>query len=395
MGDRPLEGKTPLKAAEKPNMDEISREGINGIMDVISPGIVPGSDTAHLHLLGYGHEKYYPGRGVFEALGAGIELRSGDVAFRANFATVDDRMTIKDRRAGRKGSKELEKAIDGMMIDNIKIIFRNTTEHRCVVVMRPLEDALSARVSDVDPHAEGEKIQKCRPLNGGTEEIKTSKAVNEFVKRSYEILSEHPVNRERIERGEAPANIVILRGAGKYVKVEEIEERWGFGGACVAGASLYKGVAKFIGMEVLKVEGATGRADTDLKAKADAAIDALKRKEFVFIHVKATDNFGHDGDFEGKTEMISRIDSQLIGRIMDHASADYIVLTADHSTPVSIRRHSADPVPVAIAGEGVRKDDVEDFDEFSAAHGGMCRIRGKDLLPILSDLMGYYRMYGV
>ena len=139
LGDRPtVGGKTPLQAAETPNMDAVSEAGINGLMDVISPGIVPGSDTAHLSLFGYNPYEYYPGRGVFEALGADMELREGDVAFRANFATVDDGMRIIDRRAGRKGSKELADALDGLEIDDVQISLRNTTEHRCALVMLSL-----------------------------------------------------------------------------------------------------------------------------------------------------------------------------------------------------------------------------------------------------------------
>jgi 2,3-bisphosphoglycerate-independent phosphoglycerate mutase len=390
-GDRPsADGKTPLQAANAPYMDEISEAGINGLMDVISPGIVPGSDTAHLSILGYDPYKYYPGRGVFEALGADMELHEGEVAFRANFATVDEKMRVIDRRAGRKGSEELAKALNELEIEGAKIFLKNTTEHRCAVVMEG--ENLSKYVSDVDTHEEGGIVKDCKPLKEGESERKTANIVNEFVRRSYEILNEHPVNEERRRRGEAPANIILIRGAGTIEKVLSIKERFGFSAACVAGASLYKGVAKYLGMDIIHVEGATGRTDTNLNNKAEAALHALKEHDFVFLHVKATDSMGHDGDFEGKKEMISRIDKELVARIKDADS--YIVITADHSTPVSIKRHSSDPVPVVIKGEGVRKDEINRFNEFSAASGGLGRIRGIDLMPILSDFMGYYTMYG-
>ena len=395
LGDRPsLGGKTPLQAADTPNIDEISKAGINGLMDGISPGIVPGSDTAHLAILGYDPYKYYPGRGVFEALGADMALHKGDVAFRANFATVDEKMRVIDRRAGRKGSKELAEALNGLEIDGVKIFLKNTTEHRCAVVMEGKNENLSKYVSDVDTHEAGDIVKKCEPLKGkeGEGEKKTAKIVNEFVMRSYEILNGHHVNEERRRRGEPPANIILLRGAGSYEEVPSIKARFGFSAACVAGASLYKGVAKYLGMEVIHVEGTTGRADTNLNNKVEAALHALKAHDFVFLHVKATDSMGHDGDFEGKKNMISRIDKELVARIKDADS--YIVITADHSTPVSIKRHSSDPVPVVIKGVGVRKDRVNKFDEFSAASGGLGRISGIDLMPILSDFMGYYKMYG-
>jgi len=391
LGDRSsIEGKTPLQAANTPYLDEISKEGINGLMDVISPGIVPGSDTAHLAIFGYDPYKYYPGRGVFEALGADMELCEGDVAFRANFATVDGKMRIIDRRAGRKGSKDLAEALNGLEIDHTKVMFTNTTEHRCALVLKG--ENLSKAVSDVDTHEAGSEVKKCVPLEEGEKELKTANIVNAFVSQSYDILNEHPVNKERRERGELPANIILLRGAGSYEEVSAMKERFGFGSACVAGASLYKGVAKYLGMDVVPVEGATGRADTNLNNKAEAALHALEEYDFVFVHVKATDSMGHDGDFEGKEDMISRIDKELVTRIKDVDA--YIAITADHSTPVSIKRHSGDPVPIVIKGEGVRKDGITKFDEFSAASGGLGRIRGVDLMPILSDFMGFYTMFG-
>ncbi|RLG37142.1 MAG: 2,3-bisphosphoglycerate-independent phosphoglycerate mutase [Candidatus Alkanophagales archaeon] len=397
MGDRPVHGETPLSAAKTPNLNELATGGVNGIMDIISPGIVPGSDTAHLAILGYDPYEHYAGRGVFEALGAGLELREGDVAFRANFATVDERLVIKDRRAGRKGDKRLEAAIDGMEIDGVRVILRNTVGHRCAVVLRPLEEGikLSKDVSDCDPHADAAKVLECKPLSDDTAARRTAVIVNELLRRSHEILKEHPANKEREERGEPPANILLLRGAGEFFRVERFEERWGFRAACVAGASLYKGVARFIGMNVLHVENATGDQNTDLKAKARAALKALKDYDFVFIHVKATDNFGHDGDFEGKRRMLERIDEELVAEIRRGAEGDILIaVTADHSTPVSVKRHSGDPVPLLIHGEGVRYDDVSRFDELSAARGGLCRLRGLDLMSMLADLMGFSKMYG-
>ena len=391
LGDRPsVDGKTPLQAAYTPNLDELSEAGINGLMDVISPGIVPGSDTAHLALFGYDPYQYYPGRGVFEALGADMGLREGDVAFRANFSTVDEKMRVIDRRAGRKGSKELAEILNGLEIDGIKIFLKNTTQHRCAVVMEG--EQLSRYVSDVDTHEAGDFVRKCKPLQDGEAEQKTVAIVNKFVKMSYELLNEHPVNAERRRKGELPANIILLRGAGSYESITSIKDRFGFKAACVAGASLYKGVAKYLGMNILPVEGATGKSDTNLNNKAEAALQALKGHNFVFVHVKDADNSGHDGDFEGKKNIIERVDEELVAQLKD-ADA-YIAVTGDHSTPVTLKRHCGDPVPLLIKGEGVRKDDVKTFDEFSVASGGLCRIRGVDLMPILADFMGYYIMYG-
>ena len=391
LGDRPSAGgKTPLQAAFTPNLDELSESGINGLIDVISPGIVPGSDTAHLALFGYDPYRYYPGRGVFEVLGANMELNEGDVAFRANFATVDEKMRVIDRRAGRKGSKILAEVLDGLEIDGIKISLKNTTQHRCALVLKG--EQLSRDVSDVDTHEAGDIVQECKPLKDDKAARKTAAIVNKFVRKSYELLNYHTVNAERREKGEPPANIILLRGAGSYESITSLKERFGFSAACIAGASLYKGVAKYLGMKVLNIESATGKSDTNLKDKAEAALQALEVYDFVFVHVKDTDNSGHDGDFEGKRDIISRVDAELVARIKDVDG--YIVVTGDHSTPVTLKRHCSDPVPVVIHGEGVRTDDVNKFDEISAASGGLNRIRGVDLMPMLADYMGYYIMYG-
>ena len=390
LGDRPFAGgRTPLQASSKPNIDKLAASGINGQMDVISPGIVPGSDTAHLALLGYDPYQCYPGRGTFEALGAEMDFREGDVAFRANFATVSEDGSIIDRRAGRIGSDSLAEALN-VEIDGVEIRVKHTVDHRCAVVFRG--ENLSHLVSDVDPHEEGMKPRKCRPLRNDEPAVRTASIVNKFVELSFKILDSHEENKERAEKGIPKANILLLRGAGTYKSVEPFEQHFGFRACFIAGASLYKGVAKFLGIQTIDVKGATGRADTNLKNKAKAAVDALKKYDLVFIHVKATDNFGHDGDFHGKASMIERIDSELIPSLTETDAI--ITITADHSTPVSIRRHSADPVPLLINGEGVRKDDVKAYDEISVASGGLCRLRGLDLMPTISDLMGFYKMFG-
>lgn len=370
---------TPLSEAHTPNMDCLASEGICGLMYSIAPGIVPGSDTAHLAILGGDPYREYPGRGPFEALGAGIELEAGDVAFRANFATINDKWEVLDRRAGRFGSRELAEALN-IEIDGVRFIVKHTTEHRCALVMRGA--GLSKAISDVDPHGPG-RILESKALDNSDEAKKSSDVLNKFVTRSYEILKAH----------QTPANVLLTRGAGAFRNIQSLEERFGFRSFCVAGSALYRGAAKYLGMDILKVEGATGRVDTNLKAKADALLSNIDRYDLAFVHIKATDSKGHDGDWEGKKAFIERIDQEFIERVLDLDA--YIVLTADHSTPVAIRRHSSDPVAILMHGDGIRADQVEQFNEISCAQGGLGRIRGVDLMPILADYMGYYKMYGV
>jgi len=395
LGDRPireLNYRTPLSAAEKPNLERLSLIGIKGIMDAVAPGVRPGSAPAHLALFGYDPKKYYTGRGIFEALGLGLELKEGDIVFRFNFATVDDRMVITDRRAGRIGehTAELAKALNEISIPGVELVFKEAVEHRGVIIMRG--EGLSWKVSDTDPGKTGLKVKKCEPLDSSPEAIKTASLVDSIVKESYRVLKDHWVNRDRVKRSLPPANVVLPRGASILTKVEGFEERYKLKASCIAGGTLYKGVAKFVGMNVLNVVGATGTYETNYKAKVEASLKALTKSDFVFLHFKQPDLAGEDGDYKRKIEVIQRIDEALEPLIT--LEDTLIVITADHSTPCSIKTHSADPVPIMMCGEEVRRDYVEGFDEVKAARGGLNRIRGLDLMPIILDVVNLAEKYG-
>ncbi|MCS7131514.1 MAG: 2,3-bisphosphoglycerate-independent phosphoglycerate mutase [Hadesarchaea archaeon] len=391
MADRPvaeLDGRTPLEAAKKPNMDELARRGVCGLMDTIAPGVPPGSDTAHLALLGYDPYEVYTGRGPFEAAGAGIELKPGDIALRANFATVDEDVVVKDRRAGRiQEADQLAAALRTIKLRGAQVIFRSTVGHRGALVLRG--KGLSHEVTDSDPHLVGAKVARVRPLS--RKAAKTARLLNEFSRKAHELLESHPLNEERRRRGLPPANYLLLRGAGVVPRLRPIRERFGIEGACVAAAAIVKGVCRLAGMKVIDVVGATGGVDTNLDAKRGAALQALEHNDLVLLHVKGFDEASHDGNAAAKVQFIERVDDML-GQLLE--AADLIAIAADHTTPVSVREHTGDPVPVLIAGPGVRADDVRRFDERSCARGGLGRIRGKDLLPIIVDLMGKGRKFG-
>lgn len=392
-GDRVVrEGKTTLQLAKKPTLDELAREGSVGLMNALGPGVIPGSDTSHLAIFGYEPSIYYKGRGPLEALGVGINLKEGDIAFRCNFATVDKELRVIDRRAGRlkDEGKELAKSLQGMNIEGVEIIFASSTEHRGVLVLRG--ESLSSDISDTDPHIpRNTLILESEPLNSGKEAKRTAKIVNEVVRRSKNILSSHPINKQREKEGKLSANIILTRGAGTYQKVESLKDRCGFDSCCIAGAALYKGIAKYVGMEVLEVSGATGRIDTNIEAKALAAREALKKFDFVFIHIKGADNASHDGKLEDKLLMIEKTDK--LANLLKREDA-YLIVTADHSTPISIKRHSSDSVPLLIYGDDIRKDKVKIFDEISASSGCLGHLTGIQLNRIIIDLMGCGHMVG-
>jgi len=386
VGDIRAMGKgTPLEEAKKPNIDGLVEKGAVGLMSTLGRGLTPGSDTGHLAILGYDWKKEYPGRGPLEALGVGMELKEGDVAFRANFATVMNNRIV-DRRAGRIESEEAERiaeAVERIEIDGVEILFKHSTEHRGAVVLRG--KGLSAKITDTDPHKTG-GLQKCEPLDKTKEAKKTAEIVNKWTKKVMEILNRQEVNKKR----KLPANALLLRGAGMHRKVEGFEKRFGMKAACIAGGALYKGVAKYVGMDVIQVKGASGDRNTDLEAKKKAVEQALKKYDFVFLHIKATDSFSHDGDFEGKRRFIEKID-RVVG--FDFES-DVIVITGDHSTPWSLKRHTGHEVPILFSGELVRKDEVKRFDEYSAAKGGIGHIEGKDVMNMIKNYMGKNEIVG-
>jgi 2,3-bisphosphoglycerate-independent phosphoglycerate mutase len=218
--------------------------------------------------------------------------------------------------------------------------------------------------------------------------------VNAFVKRSYEILREHPVNRERARAGLKPANIILPRGAGIMPHLPSFKERFGMKCAAIAGVALVKGICRVTGMELLEVDGATGGLDTDMDAKMEAALKALDGHDMVLVNIKAADLCGHDGDYKMKVDVAGRIDKALGLLRKDFPEDVHFALTADHSTPVCAKDHTGDPVPLAICGRHVRTDGVKTFGERACAGGGLGRLRGTDLLPILLDLSGRTEKFG-
>jgi len=397
MADRPIKElgyKTPLEAAVTPNMDKMAENGICGIMDPIRPGIRAGSDTSHISILGYDPYEVYTGRGPFEAAGVGVDVLPGDIAFRCNFSTADESGIITDRRAGRirEGTEEIAQSIDGMELDeDVEVIFKESTGHRAVLVLRG--NGLSDQISDADPKHDGKPPKKVFALDETEEAVKTADILNKFVQKSYALLKDHPVNLKRIESGENPANIIIPRGAGAVPKVKSFGEKYGLNPVCIAETGLIKGIAIIAGMKLIDIEGATGGIDTNLENIKNGIIKtASKDYNFMLINVDGADEAGHDGQMEEKVKFIEKVDS-VIGELMKIEDV-YFILTADHSTPISTMDHTGDPVPIVITGPEVRVDDVKKFNERSAAKGGLCRIRGNNVMDILMDLMNISTKFG-
>ncbi|NLL94954.1 MAG: 2,3-bisphosphoglycerate-independent phosphoglycerate mutase [Thermoplasmatales archaeon] len=396
LGDRgcpEFGGRTPLQATPTPNMDWFVANGSAGLMDVIAPGVRPGSDTAHLSLLGYDSHRVYTGRGPFEAAGIGLVGRRGDVAFRCNFATVDGNMSVTDRRAGRikePDTTELVKALSGLSFDGIEALVREGTEHRAALILRG--KGLDPNVTDVDPH-ELAPILESKPK--APPAAATADALNRFVARSHEILSKHPVNVRRRKEGLPEANILLPRGAGSFPDIDPFPEVWGVRAAGVAGVGMIKGVCGVCGLDVVEPPAVcTGGMDSDFGAKMAKALDALGGYDFVLVNFKAPDVCGHDGDAKAKAAVIAKLD-KAFGYLRENMPKDLVVaFTADHSTPCGLLDHGGDPVPLCIYSDGVAPDEATTFDEVSVARGRIGRIRGMDLLPICMDLANRSEKFG-
>ncbi len=398
MADRPideLDGKTPLEYANTPWLDKLSEIGINGIMHTLgTPGIVPGSDTSHLALFGYDPHIYYSGRGAFEALGVGLEVKEVDVALRGNFATVDEQFNVLDRRAGRyiPEGDQLAEVVNGCKLSEapeVEVIVKHATQHRCAVILRGR--GLSFQITDTDPHAPDSKVKTSKPLFDTEEAKKTSIIMNALSRKFHELLKDHPINKQRIERGDLPANIIILRGAGQIPNVTPLDQLYGIKSAVLSTNALYRGVALSVGMEHIQV---TEKKD-DYTFLADKALELFEQYDLFFIHVKDTDNASHDGKAEEKVKVIERID-EMIGHLFPKIENNeaYICVTADHTTSVKAKDHVGDDVPVLIAGPEVRSDSVRSFSERACARGGLNRIRGYDIMPILMNYLKRTPMFG-
>jgi 2,3-bisphosphoglycerate-independent phosphoglycerate mutase len=379
LGDEPipqLNNKTPLEAAKTPNLDFLAKNGICGlVLPWHEKGKLPTSEETHLAIFGYNPEKSSPGRGVLEVLGIGEKIKKGDVCFRGNFATVDENLTIIDRRAERiEDTEDLIKSLNKIKIKGVKVIVRKAFGHRIGIIFRGKN--LSAKVSSNDPKRVGVKVLKIKGQK------RMVKVVNEFLEKARTILENHPKNKKRKKEGKLPANYILLRGAGKFKKVKSFKEKYGLRAAFIAGGTLYKGIGKYLGMEEIKVKGADGTINTNLKGKFLAAKKAIKNYDFIFLHIKACDNLAEDGKFLWKKEFIERIDQNL--KPILNLKDVLIVITGDHSTCSLKKSHCNLPNPILIYG--AKKDGCKKFSERECKKGKLGILKQIDLMKKISTL---------
>ncbi len=409
MGDLPsdaLEGKTPLEAADTPNLDFLAKAGKTGLMYTVKKCIAPESDVAVMAILGYDPFKFSTGRGIIEAIGADLNVKDGDLALRCNFATVDSENRIMDRRAGRnlteQETSELCRAVNrSIELESTpaNFEFKNTIGHRAVLVIKCDEWALSANITNVDPAYKRVKglgvvdesaemfLKECKALDG-TEEAKVSaELLNEFITKSHGVLDSHHVNSKRVSDGKLKANIILARDAGNSVpKFFNINEESGLSFVSITDMPVEKGLSKLAGMQAENIPPPTKDLRGDCLLRVERLLDLLPRFDCFYIHIKGPDESGHDGKFKIKSDMIAMIDKYFFGELLQKVKLDDMIIcvTADHSTPCALKTHSDDPVPLLICGRGVERDGIIRFSEKECAGGSLGLLQhGTELMPKL------------
>ena len=381
LGGLPMEpdGLTELETAKTPHLDALAAQGTTGLSIPIRPGIEPGSGPAHLSLFSYDPVRYEVGRGVLEALGIGFDLQPNDLAARGNFATVDENGVIIDRRAGRISTEEcirLTKKLQEATADVLpgyQIFVLPVKEHRFVLVIRG--EGLGGKLTETDPLVTGKKPLPVRDESGTEEGRRTAELVNKWIEAARKVLADEP-----------RANSLNLRGLSKDPQLPKFSEIYGLKAGAIAVYPMYRGVARLVGMEVLEFTGDRPQHEVD------ALEQAWNDYDFLFVHIKKTDSYGEDGNFDAKVHEIEVVDEQ-IPRILALGPGALIV-TGDHSTPAKLRKHSWHPVPTLLWSPRAIPDAVQTFGERACAGGHFGIFHATNLMPQAMAHAGRLKRFG-
>lgn len=371
MADEPIEeldNKTPLEAAHKPMIDLLSKQGELGLVSTIPEGMSPGSDNANLSVMGYDPLKYYSGRSPLEAISMGIEMKQTDISFRCNLVTLSEEGSYEDKIILDHSADEITTEEANVLIKAIKSNFETEFIHFYTGISyrhAMIWENGSLNVKLVPPHnILGKKITEFMPEGEGDD------LIFHMMKKSFEILNNHPINDERRKRGLRPANSIWIWGEGKKPMLPSFQEKYGIKGAMISAVDLLKGIAIAANMKSIDVEGATGNIHTNYKGKADACIKALEEVDFVYLHIEAPDECGHRGELENKVKAIELIDEKIVRPIveaLENKSEHFrIMILPDHPTPIAIRTHTSNPVPYIIYDSRVHKNSGLSYTEKNA-----------------------------
>lgn len=414
MGDQPIKelgDKTPLEAAKTPHMDSLAKNGKTGLMYTVGKGMAPESDVAVVSVLGYDPFQYHVSRGVLESVGAGMNMKNGDLAIRCNFGTLaPDNSSIIDRRAGRNLKQEeaglLADAINEQVeleAHPVSLEIKSTVAYRAALVIRTENSPLSGNISNTDPaykrinsigvaDLDAEMVLKtCNPLDD-TEAAKVSaKLVNEFTIKATQVLDSHEVNQKRVKEGKLKANVILSRDAGSMIPdFPLLSDIYGLDFVCLADMNVERGISKLAGMSLVDLPLPSKDLVSDCKLRIKKLLETLPNYDCFYIHIKGPDEPGHDGDYKLKAELLEIIDQHFVGEMLKNINLDdhLVCITADHSTPCNLKAHSDDPVPVLVAGNKLKPDKVQTFSETECKQGELGILsKGTQLIPMLVDYM--------
>lgn len=386
MADEPLKhfgNKTPLQMAQKPHIDWLAKNGQNGILKTVPETMQPGSEIANLSVLGYDVEKVFEGRGVLEAASMGVEIGENDLALRCNLICVEDKK-IKNHSAGHISTEEARELINYLnkSFGNEKIQFYPGVSYRHLLVIKNgIKDMICTPPHDVM----GTPFQDVL-IKAVSEEAKnTANLLNYLIVRSPYLLENYPVNLKRKEEGKDMANFIWPWSPGYKPAMQTFKEMFGIEkSAVISAVDLIQGIGVYAGMDVIKVEGATGLYNTNYEGKAKAAVNALKDHDFVYLHIEASDEAGHEGDVELKTKTIEYLDQRVIKYILEETekidAEVTIAVLPDHPTPCALKTHTREAIPFIIYRKGIKADEVEVYDEFAAQDGSFGTLKGNEFI---------------
>ncbi|MBZ4652034.1 MAG: apgM [Proteiniphilum sp.] len=386
MADEPipaLGNKTTLQAAETPYMDLLARMGRNGLLNTVPDGFAPGSEIANLSVLGYDLPSVFEGRGVLEAASMGVEILPGELAMRCNLVCINGEQLV-NHSAGHISSEEAEELIhflNGKLGDET-FHFYPGVSYRHLLKMQGGDKRLEC----TPPHDIPEQPFRPHLIKAAHPDAEaTADALNRLILRSQELLRDHPVNRKRIAEGKHPASSIWPWSPGYRPQMKPLSDIYPIrSGAVISAVDLIRGIGVYAGLEVIMVEGATGLYDTNYEGKAAAALQALKDKDFVYLHVEASDEAGHEGDVALKVKTIEYLDARIVKTIYEETlkwdEPVTIAILPDHPTPCAIRTHTRDAIPFLIWHREIKPDDVQCYDEFAAREGSYGLLQGDQFI---------------
>ena len=389
MADEPLAaygGKTPLQMAEKPVIDSLAKKGRTGLLKTVPEDMHPGSEIANMSVLGYDVHQVFEGRGVLEAASIGVTLEENDLALRCNLLTIENE-NIKNHSAGHISNVEAYELIEYLnkKLGNEMIRFYPGVSYRHLLVIKGGKKHMSC----TPPHdVPGKPFRPCLIEAENEESDATAKLLNYLILRSQALLAEHPVNLKRKEAGKEVANSIWPWSPGYKPQMPTLKELFGIEkSAVISAVDLIQGIGVYAGMDVIKVEGATGLYDTNYEGKAKATIDALKDHDLVYLHVEASDEAGHEGDVELKTKTIGYLDSRIVKYLVEETEkmdeSVTIAVLPDHPTPCATKIHTREAVPFIIYKPGETPDSAQFYDEFEVAKGSYGVLKGDQFMKAL------------